>query len=500
MNPELLEQVLACKNLPTLPAVAMRVIELTNSNKASMREMGEAIQHDQALSAKVLRTVNSSMFGLRSKCSSISQAIVMLGMASVKTLALGFTLVGAIKSSDTGQFDLEDYWRRGLYTGIAARIIASKAGLANPEEAFLGGLLQDVGMIALYQTLGLPYLAIIAGAEGDHRKVTKLEMEALETQHADVGAMLASRWKLPQTLVMPIKYHERATAAPLEHSGLCRAVGLGNIAAEILSSEEPADPLRRFYNRAEQWFALTTMQSDDILRLISTQTREVAKLLSVATGSVVNAEEVLARAKSAMEQIIVASEAPARDGPSSAVEPTLGDELTGVANRFRLDQALVGSFEQAKHGVGPLTIAIFEIDDYQQIVAKHGQDAGDTVLIAVAGRLERSFKDMGGLVGRYGESQFAVVLARSERGQAVKACENIRTGIAADPVKMIAGSFGSPSTLNVTCSVGVASVDSSSVQRFEDVQGLTNIVEQALLAAQKAGRNAVRIYAPAAAA
>lgn len=499
MNPELLEQVLACRNLPTLPAVAMRVVELTSSDRVSMRELAEAIQHDPALAAKVLRTVNSSMFGLRSKCASINQAIVMLGLSTVKTLALGFTLVGAIKDTNTGTFDLQDYWKRALYSGIAARTIAVKAGLTNAEEAFLGGLLQDVGMIALYQTLGLPYLGIIAGAEGDHRKVAKLEMDALETQHADVGAMLATRWKLPQSLVMPIKYHERATAAPIEHTGICRAVGLGNIAADILSSDEPAPHLRRFYQRAEQWFALTEMQSDDTLKQISTQTREIGKLLNVQTGAIADAEAVLAQARTSLESIKVSLDDESA-GTGRGLTPQVSDELTGVANRFRVDQVLVGAIEQTRLGVGVLSVALFHLDGLDDIVEQYGSDASDTVLISLAGRIDRAFSGQECSVGRYDDKRFIVVMPRIDRASAVRLCERARGIIASEPVKLIAGSFGTPSALSVTCSTGLASFDQRSIDRFEDTQGVLNILEQALRAAQKAGRNLMRVYAPAVAA
>ena len=163
MNPEVLEKVLSCHKLPSLPAVAMRVVELTQDQKVSMRALAETIQNDQALTAKILKTVNSSLFGLRQKCSSINQAIIMLGMSAVKTLALGFSLVTAIKDS-TQEFDLRDHWRRSLFTAVAAKAIAARAGIANPEEAFLGGLLQDLGVVALQQTLGAEYVAAVAPA------------------------------------------------------------------------------------------------------------------------------------------------------------------------------------------------------------------------------------------------------------------------------------------------------------------------------------------------
>ncbi len=499
MNPEMLERVMRCRDLPSLPAVAMRVIELTSADNVSMKALAETIQNDQALAAKVLRTVNSSMYALRTKCSSINQAIVMLGLSAVKTLALGFTLVSAIKDSRTEGFDLEDHWRRSLYTGVAARIIANKARLSNPEECFLGGLLQDVGMIAMYQSLGSAYLRVIMNAEGDHRKVSKFELEQLELHHADVGAMLATRWKLPESLIMPIKYHERPTAAPVEFTSVVRAVGLGNIASDVLTSPEPVEVLRKFYQRAEQWFALTTLQADDVLKSITCATRELGSLLSVPTGQLANADAVLELARAQL----AALEIPTQEHGTQANpgrDPLAVDELTGVASRFQFDRTMVAAFEQARGGVGPLSVAMFEVDGLQEINDTYGSDAGDIVLINVAGRLERIIQPLGGMVARFEGSRFAFLLPRLDRASAVRAAEQARASVADAPIKLIAAKSGAPSEVSVTASVGVAAVDTQMIKRFDEPTALLAIIDQAVKAAQKAGKNTIRVYAPAIAA
>lgn len=499
MNPEMMERVLNCRDLPTIPAIAMKVVELTSGDNVSMKALADAIQNDQALAAKILRTVNSSMYALRTKCSSINQAIVMLGLSAVKTLALGFTLVNAIKDSKTEGFDLEDHWRRALYTGIAARILANKARLPSAEECFLGGLLQDVGMIAMYQTFGQQYLRAIAHAEGDHRKVPKYELEHFELQHADVGAMLAHRWKLPENLVMPIKYHERPTAAPIEYTGVVRAVGIGNIAAEVLTANEPVEPLRRFYQRCEQWFALDAAQADDVLKAITAAAREVAKLLTVPTGQIIKADEVLEKAREQLKAIeIPTDEHGSQANPGK--DPQAVDDLTGVASRFQFDRTMVAAFEQTRAGVGPLSIAMFDVDGIDDLNEQFGHEAGDTVLISVAGRLESVIAPLSGMVARFDGGRFIAILPRMDRASAVRASEQARQVVSALPIKLVAARSGAPSEVSVTASVGVAAVDTTMIRRFEEPAALIAIVEQAVKAAKKAGKNTIRVYAPAVAA
>lgn len=500
MNPDLLEKVLNCRSLPTLPAVAMKVVELTSSNDVSMKALAEAIQNDQALTAKILKTVNSSLYGLRTRCSSINQAIIMLGLSAVKTLALGFTLVTAIRETDTGKFDLADHWRRALFTGIAARNIASMARMPNAEECFLGGLLQDLGAIALYQTLGPSYLEITQKTAGDHRRLAKFELEALELQHPDVGAMLATRWRLPEQLVMPIKYHERPTAAPVEYTGIVRAVGLGNIVSDLLTSEDPTPHLRRFYRRAEQWFALSNTEADDALNSISQATRDVARLLPVPTSPIADAEKVLEQARKQLATVEVAAIETARHTLTITTGNQDIDELTGVASRRQFDGALVAAFEQARAGCGAFSVALFDADDLERINTQYGREAGDTVILALAGRLEQAFAAHASVIARYDGGRFAVILPKADRAEAVKAAEAARTEIARIPVELIAAKTGAPPCIDVTVSAGVAGIDQKLAERIDEPAHLCAILEQAVASAKKAGRNTLRVFAPALAA
>jgi diguanylate cyclase (GGDEF)-like protein len=176
------------------------------------------------------------------------------------------------------------------------------------------------------------------------------------------------------------------------------------------------------------------------------------------------------------------------------------DELTGVASRFQFDRTLITAFEQALAGVCTLSVALFDIDALDEINASYGREAGDAVLINVAGRLERAFMPLGGMVARYHGSRFGVILPRIDRATAVKAAEAARAAVAGSPVQLVAARTGAPRELPVSVSAGVASVDDRLARRFDGPSGLTLVLEQAVKAAQRAGRNTMRVYAPALAA
>ena len=497
MNPDVLEKVLRSDRLPSLPAVAARLIELTRQEAVSFKDLAETIQNDQALAAKVLRTVNSSLFGLRKKCGNINQAIVMLGLSAVKSLALGFSLVGAIKDCHIEGLDMPAHWRRALYTGVAAKHIAAKAGIGQEDECFLGGLLQDVGVIALHQALGEEYDEAIAGAEGDHRRVATVELETFHVQHPDIGALLAQRWKLPEELVMPIKYHEKPTAAPSAFGPICRAVGLGNIAADLLASSDPTPLLKKFYEKAQQWFGLSSTDADEVLEAISTSARQVARYLTVPTGQTPDAQAILATARQQLSAIEITNEANTPPPVNCIPEPSIAiDELTGLASRVRFERTMIAAFEQAQVADRALAVAIFSIDRHAETHTNLGRDSADNVLVVAAGRVERALAPTRGLVARYGDSSVALVLPRTTRVDAVRACEAARVAVASDPIKLFTGPIGSPPSVAATLSIGLAVLDVATIQRFDDVGAVLSIVEQAVSAANKAGGNTIRVYAP----
>src|SRR5947208_10841264 len=154
MNEQLVDRIRQCPNLPSLPAIALQVLQLAQREDVDISEIARAISKDPALSGKILKTVNSSFYGRAQAVSTISHALVILGLQSVKSLVLGFTLVKSLGGGRGKGFKHLHYWRRSIYAATAARSAAAKLLLVQQEEAFLAALLQDIGMLVLDQVLG----------------------------------------------------------------------------------------------------------------------------------------------------------------------------------------------------------------------------------------------------------------------------------------------------------------------------------------------------------
>src|SRR5580765_3395312 len=160
MNDQLLQRIKQCPSLPSLPSIAMQVLDLAQKSDVDIAEIARLISKDPALSGKILKTVNSAFYQRSQNVSTISHALVILGLQSVKTLVLGFSLVTNLTKNKSRGFQHLAYWKRSIFAATAARSIAARAGLVQQEEAFLAALLMDIGMLVFDQVLGEAYGAV----------------------------------------------------------------------------------------------------------------------------------------------------------------------------------------------------------------------------------------------------------------------------------------------------------------------------------------------------
>ena len=163
----------------------MQVLDLTQRADADISELARLISKDAALCGKILRTVNSSFYARSQPVGTISSALVILGLQSVKTLVLGFSLVTNLNKKGSKGFKHLEYWKRSIYAATASRLLAAKTGLVQQDEAFLAGLLMDIGMLVLDIVLGDEYGETYAKAR-NHSELLAAETAAFDVTHAVV--------------------------------------------------------------------------------------------------------------------------------------------------------------------------------------------------------------------------------------------------------------------------------------------------------------------------
>lgn len=490
MNDPLLERVLSCPNLPSLPGVAVRVLALTRDPNVSLTTMAQTVQADPALSVRVLKTVNSSYYGLAAPCPSIMRAMTMLGLNTVKAIVLGFSLVESTRASDLGDGqDMACYWRRAAYSAAAARAMAIATRCADPEEAFIGALLQDIGVLACLASLRNEYRAVMAHKRPDHDEAAAVETMVLGFDHQRVGRLLAEKWRLPPQIVECVAHHHSPARSVPEHEALVRCVHLGGLVASTLSVPHHAIKLGAFLAKCNAWLRLDDPAARAIIEQAAAGGRELASLLEVPTGEAPDLAAILSEAREQMclvQEAVQVEAAQLRRSNDELARQTMTDGLTGVFNRAHFDRMLRLHFEQCRAASLPLSVIFIDADNFKLVNDEHGHQAGDAVLMELADRL-RAVTPGVGVLCRYGGEEFAIVLPGMWLEEASRIGEACREACAGTPFDL--ARWGVGLSLPLTISVGVACMDKTTASSITSPDQITHAADQGLYRAKSEGRN-----------
>jgi HD-like signal output (HDOD) protein/GGDEF domain-containing protein len=192
------------RELYTLPAVAMEVLALADDSQADAARLKRTIERDPALVARLLRVVNSSLFGVSRQISDLGQAVALVGVKALKLLALGFSLPERMFANKSGDV-LQHYWTRTLTRAVACREIAACAASRHAEDAFIAGLLGDLGVLVFIQEAGDRYLAMYRRARDGDPPLAVAERRYYGFNHVDLTARLLVDWKLPLVLCETVR-------------------------------------------------------------------------------------------------------------------------------------------------------------------------------------------------------------------------------------------------------------------------------------------------------
>lgn len=306
--PESVQSLLArTRQLYSLPAVAMRVLDLASNPQIDTRALKECIENDPALTAKILRVVNSSLFGLSRQVSDLNQALALLGIKPLKLLTLGFSLPPDLFQGVAAE-TLEWYWRRSLTRAVAAREISQAVWRQPGDEAFLAGLLRDLGMLLLIQELGPAYHAFLVRARAVGGDLRAMETQALGFDHLAVTAALLRQWHLPDTLCGAVQYAAHCGEAALAPAAkrLAEIVELAELVAGVLVDAR-AQPLKELLWRALEEHGISSEQLARLATDLELKVQQLAEVLSVGLACGVSYTEALARAQANLAETAAAA-------------------------------------------------------------------------------------------------------------------------------------------------------------------------------------------------
>jgi len=289
--------------LCSLPAVAMEVLELTNSPQVDVHALKRCIENDPALTTKVLRVVNSSLYGLSREVSDLNQALALLGTKPLKLLVLGFSLPDRLFEGVAAE-TLGWYWQHTLTKAVAAREISEAFGRPSGDEAFIAGLLQDLGILLLIQELGEPYVRLVEKVLARGGDLRPLETASLGFDHTMLTARLLDHWGLPEALTQAVRWPDSPMLVLSTSSGpsLQQIVHWAELVARLLADGE-SEALGELTTLGDASRGLSREQLEQLVDGLKEKVGQLADVLSLQLPEGCDYHHVLMEAHAQLAQV-----------------------------------------------------------------------------------------------------------------------------------------------------------------------------------------------------
>ena len=479
-SPSVLDQLVKrAQRLYSLPSVAMRVLDLTNQATIDAKALKCCIENDPALTTKILRVVNSSLFGMSREVTDLNQALALLGTKPLKLLVLGFSLPEELFSGIEGEV-LHRYWQHAVIKAVAAREVSELVWDMPGDEAFIGGLLQDIGTLVLIQSLGETYTTFLDSVFHGGGDLAALETSTLGFDHSVLSARLLDHWQLPPTIVSAVGVahnSERILGLPPDEQVLPQILHLAELIACFLTQRD-AEFLAHLLNIGQQYHELTESQLDSLIRSLEEKVPQLAEILSLQLpeGTDYSAilalshrqlAEVAADAAAGMLPDIHSGEVLLREARElgQEIERFVGQPLGAEVNQNGLEQAVRDQTpEQAVPRQSPLrrhpppssatrfmdetglcgllgasvsacrqartaiSLAYVELDEFEAAVMLGGMAATEQA-VDVLGRSIAGMLGEDGDCVQIADARFAAILRGYEREAAVEAARDLLTAV-----------------------------------------------------------------------
>lgn len=513
------------RGLYSLPAVAMRVLELTASPKVDVRALKECLENDPALTTRILRVVNSSLFGLSREVTDLNQALALLGIKPLKMLVLGFSLPKRLFAALEADV-LSRYWRHTLTKAVVAREISQRYWHQPGDDAFIAGLLQEIGQLVLIQDLGEPYVRFVDRVHSSGGDLPALELETLGFDHAILSARLLHHWGFPEAIVRAIGAPHRAPhilSLPPHEQALPQILHLADLLARLLTSER-APPIDELLDVCRDYRRLTIDDLPTLLDDLDAKVAQLAEVLNLQLAEGVDYRSVLADAHTQLASVagevavemlepaamasemaalaqaaadLALSPAPRREelpsapvplGAASATSAAAHASATLVLNDTWSDPGLVGKLNAALHVCRqhrhPLSVLLAEVDNFDQWVLTRGMP-GTLSLMDRLQQVLASELDPGSSCVHLGDSHFALVLVDYDRQASLDAARHIGRRVHELGQPLLEGA-----TPVLSLSIGLASLNVP--PKNFPASELISAARRCLSAAQLSGGNSVK--------
>ncbi len=483
--------------LPSPPALAVRLLE--GVKKEDYKKLAELIRLDPALSARVLAIANSPLYrGERGEITSIETAIALLGTDLIKNIALSFILARDFKPRGFKEmaFDFERFWKRAVSQAVAARLLAQVVN-EKEDHLFTSALLMDTGVIVFYLLLGEDYLRVFDEKEVSERPLCDIEEEFYGFSHADIGAYLFEKWKLPDHIVEDIRYHHHWEKAPKEYRTHAQLLYYSDLLGGIYFSYHSAEKYQSALDEIPKRLNLSEEEVKEIIDRVAIECRDIFAFFDLPQEQIPPYSEILEESKAELEKLSISYALLLRQlkEEKKRVEElarrlkaaneklrklSILDGLTELYNHRYFQERLHEEFERARRYKRNLSVIMIDIDHFKKINDTYGHLFGDFVLRELARIIKENLRKSD-IAARYGGEEFAIILPETEIQGATTLGERLRRKVEEHTFQMDGIS------VKVTISLGVASIFPARTKKTP--RDLLETADKALYYSKTHGRN-----------
>jgi len=214
-------------DLPTIPAVATQVLQLLDQPDVRIEQVADLMLSDQVMTARVLKMINSPVYKPGNRITSLKRALVYLGMRHIREVALTTSFIDAF-DDNAGAFEVGTFWEHSFGVGMVSKVFAEKIGYPDLEQAYIGGIIHDIGEVFLSNYLRDEFQAVLDSVKGKPVSLVDAEAEQLGTTHCEIGLCMARKWNFPAVYCDVIANHHKPSEATIDPI-LCAIVNLSDL-------------------------------------------------------------------------------------------------------------------------------------------------------------------------------------------------------------------------------------------------------------------------------
>jgi HD-like signal output (HDOD) protein/GGDEF domain-containing protein len=432
MDLDLVGQIRNQRTLPTLPPIALDVVQLCGRDDVSLEDIARAVMRDPALTSRLLRIANSVAFGRPRQIGSVPHAISLLGLRTIRVVALASALIDNVEHRRIPEFDYEGFWRNSVAAALAARSFSELSAKPHPDEAFLAGLLQDLGLYGLADALMDRYLSLLQSAYEQGLDLAPLEEERLGVNHADISAALLESWGFPERIVEAVRRHTRPSSVlppPTEADEIATAAHLGELAAATFRRPTAA-VLEALSRQARDRLGLDEERVAEVLLYVHRNVEETSKALNLNVGT----SDELRLIRRQIEEILKGTAKPSADpkqpGKKEEAFSDIAarvDAVTGLLNRGAIERELLKVYEDSTGSGEGFAAIVFSVAAADR---KTGEGIPEELLKAVSHVLKVSLPSTARM-GRYTPDAFLLVVPDVTDGAAQDLAERVVRNVGA---------------------------------------------------------------------